>query len=210
MPVHDCHDDCHCARVKNEIENRTYRDPSTRCEDFISPAGVLLRCHAPPAAAATPTAVPRLAAAARFQSNPLSLSQRRKGGGRGGGVGDRPPLIGRRPRRRSTTPHALQSLLQNETSHWPTHNPSGKRGSMVWVLATRPFVSGKGAASAVSGGRSGQRQLCRPPYHIQHPVSTRPSRLVGGVCSFERGLPLSGVPAVSARRSGRCVRAVSC
>ena len=180
-----------------------YRDPSTRCEELISPAAC--SCVAmPPAAAATPPAVPRRAAAARFQSNPCRPLPK------GGAEGDRPPLIGRRPRRRSTTPHALQSLLQNETSHWPTHNPSGKRGSMVWVLATRPFVSGKGAASAVSGGRSGQRQLCRPPYHIQHPVSTRPSRLVGGVCSFERGLPLSGVPAVSARRSGRCVRAVSC
>jgi hypothetical protein len=57
----------------------------------MSPAGVLLRCHAPPAAAATPTAVPRLAAAARFQSNPLSLSQRRKGGGAEGEWGTAPP-----------------------------------------------------------------------------------------------------------------------
>ncbi len=100
----------------------------------MSPAGVLLRCHAPPAAAATLTAVPRLAAAARFQSNPLSLSQRRKGGGARRGSGGPPP-----PHREASTTSIndapQQSLLQRPKPR--TGQPTTRReaGFDVWVLA---------------------------------------------------------------------------
>jgi hypothetical protein len=115
----------------------------------------------------------------------LSLSQ--TGGGGGG-----PPPPHREASTTSINDAPLQSLLQRRNIALANPQPVGKAGFDGVGSRTRPFVRGPRLPSRVG---SGQRQLCRPPYHIQHPVSTRPSRLVGGVCSFERGLPLSGVPA---------------
>lgn len=132
----------------------------------------------------------------------MSLSQ--TGGGGGG-----PPPPHREASTTSINDAPLQSLLQRRNLALANPQPVGKAGFDGVGSRTRPFVRGPRLPSRVG---SCQRQLCRPPYHIQHPVSTRPSRLVGGVFSFERGLPLSGVPARGPSGLGPasgCVRAVS-
>jgi hypothetical protein len=101
----------------------------------MSPAGVLLRCHAPPAAAATPTAVPRLWLRPHVFKVTLCPSPKGERGGGAEGEWGTPPLIVREASTTSINDAPQQSLLQRPKPR--TGQPTTRReaGFDVWVLA---------------------------------------------------------------------------